>query len=80
MSLPQLQESENGLVTLCDFLSHQQDSIESGLKQAQIPHQIKFHPFDPDVLWKQGAFRVYVPPIYLKVATDLCISIEFANR
>ena len=80
MTSNELQETENGLVTISDFYAHQHESIESGLKQAQIPHQIKFHPFDPNALWKQGTFRVYVAPEHLKVATDLCMSIEFANK
>ncbi len=55
MTSNELQETENGLVTISDFYTHQHESIESGLKQAQIPHQIKFHPFDPNAMRKQGA-------------------------
>ncbi|MEG4302379.1 hypothetical protein [Microcoleus sp. D3_18a_C4] len=80
MTSNELQETENGLVTVSDFYAHQHESIESGIKQAQIPHQIKFHPFNPDKLWKQGAFRVYAAPEHLEIARDLCMSIEIASK
>lgn len=69
--------NENGFVTVSDFYSHHHPSIETGLKNAQFPHEIKFYVSDESYL--QGAFRVYVPQEYLEAAKDLCISIEISR-
>ena len=85
MKSNELPETQNGLVTVSDFYAHQHESMryapasyETALKNTEIPHQIKFHPFDPDALWKQAAFRVYVAPEHLQAATDLCMSMRYA--
>ncbi|MEG4838410.1 hypothetical protein [Microcoleus sp. B9-D4] len=78
MNSNQLQDTENGLLAVFDFMGHQHESIGSGFKQADIPYEIKFHSFNPDNLWKEGAFRVYVAPVYVKIATELCLSMRYA--
>lgn len=60
----------SGLVTVSDFYAGQHEAIETGLKQAQIPYQIEFY------VYRNGAFRVYVPEEYLEVARKLCQLIE----
>ncbi|MEG4965751.1 hypothetical protein QUB11_03740 [Microcoleus sp. B6-A1] len=78
IELPEI--AENGFILVTDFFAYQHESIATAMTNSGIPHEIKFHPFDPDALWKQGAFRVYVAPEHLKIATDLCMSIEFGSK
>jgi hypothetical protein len=49
----------SGLVTVSDFYAHQHEAIKSALKNSQIPHQLEFY------VYRNGAFRVYVPEQYL---------------
>lgn len=71
-------KNDDGFVTLSDFYAHHHQSIETGLKNAQIPHQIEFHPSNAEKIWQDGAFRVYVPAEYVESGRELCIAIEGA--
>ncbi|MEG4047345.1 hypothetical protein [Microcoleus sp. Pol17_C1] len=68
--------TENGFITVSDFFAYQHESIETALKNSEFQYLIKFHLFDPDALWKQGAFRVYVAPEHLEAVSNLCRATE----
>ncbi|MEG4397088.1 hypothetical protein [Microcoleus sp. BROC3] len=71
--------AENGFIIVSDFLAHQHESIETALKNSKFQYLIKFHSFDHDALWKQGAFRVYVLEEHLEAVSNFCRAIELAN-
>ena len=70
--------TENGFITVSDFFAYQHESIETALKNSEFQYLIKFHPFDPAALWKQGAFRVYVLEEHLEAVSNLCRATEKA--
>ncbi|MEG5036222.1 hypothetical protein [Microcoleus sp. AT3-D2] len=70
--------TENGFITVSDFFAYQHESIETALKNSEFQYLIKFHPFDPEALWKQGAFRVYVLEEHLEAVSNLCRATEKA--
>ena len=70
--------AENGFIIVSDFFAHQHELIETALKNSESQYLIKFHPFDPDALWKQGAFRVYVLEEHLEAVSNLCRATEKA--
>ncbi|MEG4350258.1 hypothetical protein QUA74_11000 [Microcoleus sp. LAD1_D3] len=76
--LPEI--AENGFIIVSDFYAHHHELIETALKNSEFQYLIKFHPFDPAALWKQGAFRVYVLEEHLEAVRTFCMSIEFANK
>ena len=63
-------KNADGFITLSDFYSHHREPIESALKNAQIPHQIEFY------VYRNVAFRLYVPAEHLETARKLCMAIE----
>ncbi|MEG4587188.1 hypothetical protein QUA54_18505 [Microcoleus sp. MOSTC5] len=64
-------KNADGFVALSDFYAHHHQPIETALKTAQIPHQIKFHPPNAEQIWEDGAFRVYVPAEYVESGRTL---------
>jgi hypothetical protein len=71
--------AENGFVCVSDYLAYHLESIEAGLKNSEFDYLIKFHPFCPQALWRQGAFRVYVSDEHLEEVRDFCMLIEFIS-
>jgi hypothetical protein len=71
--------AENGFVCVSDYLAHHLESIEAALRNSEFEYLIKFHPFCPQALWRQGAFRVYVSEEHLEAARDFCMLIEFIS-
>ncbi|MEG4518810.1 hypothetical protein QUB10_07865 [Microcoleus sp. B5-D4] len=74
--LPEI--AENGFIIVSDFFAYQHESIVTAMKNSDIPHQIEFHPHNEKMLWREGAFRVYVAPLHLEAARDLCRATETA--
>ncbi|MEG4857047.1 hypothetical protein QUB75_04950 [Microcoleus sp. K1-B6] len=74
--LPEI--AENGFIIVSDFFAYQHESIVTAMKNSDIPHQIEFYPHNEKMLWREGAFRVYVAPLHLEAARDLCRATETA--
>ena len=72
--LPEI--AKNGFVIVSDFFAYQHESIATVMKNSDFPHQIEFHPHNEKMLWREGAFRVYVAPEDIEAVRDLCRATE----